>query len=578
MAYPTDLWIADPNDGRLLKITPSSGLIQLAGTGPKDTTAVLVSRDGKHVYTAHASGVVHIWENGKSMDDISVGSYPCAICEDEYLNLYVANYGDNTVTKITKPNTAMGATQKTETIVVPSGPRDITIDSRNKVYVACYTSNTVAEIVNNLVTNKIQAKLSPRAIVCDVADNIWVACYGSNTVLKIVKSVVTNTYELADYGRGPVDIITDLNGDVWTANYLGNNVCHIEFDMAGNPTVNSVPVSAAPTSISLDPTIGDLYVTSEQDGVYDVIHDGSYASTNGCCTTPIGYSDATGGISYLTYTNISSTTGSLVAPVHMGDMDTEIFGYLASVRDGAVSTSADLVSYHNTAYPTVEKALDSLLNVDLRAEGTGLEIAQTMFEYGSTVTSLDISWKFNKPLAVAELRSGSVTIADLADTPGAIVPAQGSKTISGLSIKANSSLQLYVEDDQGNIAYSGIVRITFENRLIFGAIPYSGTSTILNSNILGTLTKTTVRTDPYGKHMKIDCGVTGDQTICIAVPQNWNIRSEQILVGGSQMSDDMWVDIPINHTNGAGGFVTYKAFYLDTALANTTIVEIVDFF
>ena len=214
--FPSDLWVTDPNAGRLYKV--ENDMVSMSIQTPKNPRSVLVSQDMIYVYTVNwDENTVSQYRQGVLVRDIKVGNIPYAICEDGNGYIYVTNYGDNTVSKISNGMVI-------ETINVNNGPRGIIADSRNKIFVACYLDDCVVEIVNNTVVNRIRTGYAPKALTCDVYDNVWVTNYGSNSVSKITNGAKILDVELSDYGRGPSAIVSNSAGILYVANYLGNNV------------------------------------------------------------------------------------------------------------------------------------------------------------------------------------------------------------------------------------------------------------------------------------------------------------------------------------------------------------------
>lgn len=567
--FPNDIWIADPNrgsgsdstKGQIHKLENEIGAITV--DCPANATTVMVSQDMMHVYVANlAHNTLAKFRNGVHVDNIPVGSIPNGMCEDGNGFIYVANYGDNTVSKIVNGRVV-------KVITVPSGPRDVVADSRNNVYVACYLSDKVVQIVNDVVVDEIDCKLAPRALTCDIYDNIWVANYSSNTISKIVNSVKVLDIDLKNIARAPVDIITDSKGIVYIASYLGNSVVRIENTTTGM-NVDTIPVPSGPTSLGVT-SDNTIYVTSEVDGVIAKIVNGTKVKEISVCQNPVGFGDFTGCATYNIYHD-GSTSGSMI-PVGgwtMSHMSSQIQVLLGRVQSGTVNTSADLVSYHSATYPTVEAALDNLLNVSPIINS--FKVSNDIYEVGSTVSSLQVDWNFNKPMATAEIYMGSVMLADLADAPGDPIPLNGSKVVSGFSITSASTLVLRVTDDAGLVA-TKTLNIFFENKFLFGTLP--DTTTAVAQTELDLLNKSPLVKNPYGLYFKVDCGLLGDQLLCIAVPTSWNISEEQIgFLNG--YANDWTVTAPIAYTNGSGGSSTYKVFLFNTPLAGEIVATIVD--
>ena len=561
--FRNDLWLADPNSGQLYKWENGSATI-ISDKLDKNISCVMVSQDMVSTYVASVSTnrVSHIRGGILLNNAIEVGAIPTSMCEDGNGNIWVANYGDNTVSKITNDKVV-------KTISVPAGPRDIVADSRNNVYVSCYLSDKLVHIVNDVVVEEIATLLSPRAITCDIYDNIWVVNYVSGVLSKY-----TNAHKILDLdlktalgnpNPGPVDIVTTSTGIVYVANYFGE-VVQIKISESGVPTYTTIPVPAMPTALAVDAE-DTVYVTSESTGMVTVIKNGAAGASFYVCDNPIGFGDFTGCATYNIYhdTIHAGATG----PWSISNMDSEIQQLLGKIKTGTVDTSADLVTYHSTSFPTVESALDKLLNVTPIIDS--FTVTSDLYEVGSQVTNLQVNWSFNKPMTSAEIRLGATTIADLSDGSGDPIPQVGSKIISGFTINTQSVLQLRATDEN-NIVVTKTANLYFENKFLFGAV--ADTVTYPSQANLDALTKSPVVKDPYGLHFQMDCGFNGDKIPCIAVPASWGIQVEQLAFLNGYSND--WTEFNnIVYTNASGGNVTYKVFLYDTPLAGKVVGTIV---
>ena len=563
--FPNDLWIGDPNTKKLYKV--ENDIVNLISSSLEPRiSSVLVSQDMMCVYVANLSnGTISKFRNGQLANSIKVGSLPSGMCEDGAGNIYVSNYGDNTVTKITNPGTTSA---RTTTINVHSGPRGIFADSRDHVYVACYTANVVDVIVNGSLVETIEVGQAPKAITVDPYDNVWVANYGSNSVSKIFSHRKDLDIALGNLSRGPSAIVSDSSGRIFVANYLGNDVVVIK-DGAYEKTI---PVGDAPTAIGV--TADDtIYVTSEVNGTITKIVEDEVKETFDVCTNPTAFGDFTGCATYNVYHSTGKSGSVVTPPFGLDVMSDEIRRALAKVIGGQVETSADLVSYHNDQYPTVEAALDNLINTDPEI----IEFKFTTggkYEYGQTVSMLQFDWKLNKPMVSGELTIGSTVIKDLVDPDDAIVKKEENAIIvSGLNIKSNSKIVMTVTDENG-ISVSKSIDIVFENKFLYGAMDQD--LTFVSQTVLDGLTKSPLLESPYGKYFKLDCGATGTKTPIIAVPKVWGITLDQIRFLGASLASSSFDVGDVSYTNISGGNQAYTYFRVKSTYTGTIIATIID--
>lgn len=468
--FPNDLWIVDPYKGKLMTVVndvpseviqiESSSDVTHLSTTVKTTTvnttttkydgtvesneestvettrtgnlantalepsSVMVSQDRVSVFVASRSKncVYHYKkssETGKMelFQKITVGMQPFAMCEDPHGNVYVANYGDNTVSKIEVPSFKKssavageeGQDKVVKTISVSAGPRDLVSDEDGAIWVACYLSHKidsktgadlggiVSKIVNDSVVDSITVGLNPAAITCDESDTIWVANSGSNTVSRIVKSK-----KIADYqvGARPMALVCDSYGNVFTANYDADTVTIIETStkaLATGNNVTTVPVGDGPNAIGVNME-DDIYVVCGLENTVRKIVDKQVVSVIAVCDSPVAFGDFTGCAAY--------NTQNVMAKPEKGTIDEKVQAALDKVRNAEAAVAdmqskvtqavADVAEAKNAATVATDKAKEavdkvaevkeSLANTDGRVtavEGT-LETTKAKAEENAT--------------------------------------------------------------------------------------------------------------------------------------------------------------------------------------------------
>lgn len=468
--FPNDLWIVDPYKGKLMTVVndvpseviqiESSSDVTHLSTTVKTTTvnttttkydgtvesneestvettrtgnlantalepsSVMVSQDRVSVFVASRSKncVYHYKkssETGKMelFQKITVGMQPFAMCEDPHGNVYVANYGDNTVSKIEVPSFKKssavageeGQDKVVKTISVSAGPRDLVSDEDGAIWVACYLSHKidsktgadlggiVSKIVNDSVVDSITVGLNPAAITCDESDTIWVANSGSNTVSRIVKSK-----KIADYqvGARPMALVCDSYGNVFTANYDADTVTIIETStkaIATGNNVTTVPVGDGPNAIGVNME-DDIYVVCGLENTVRKIVDKQVVSVIAVCDSPVAFGDFTGCAAY--------NTQNVMAKPEKGTTDEKVQAALDKVKNAEAAVAdmqskvtqavADVAEAKNAATVATDKAKEavdkvaevkeSLANTDGRVtavEGT-LETTKAKAEENAT--------------------------------------------------------------------------------------------------------------------------------------------------------------------------------------------------
>ena len=247
---------------------------------------------------------------------IRVGKKPVACCEDPNGNIYVANYGDNTVSKVEIPtfkSKLLGNEEAQDkvvkTMVVSAGPRSIVSDEEGTIWVACYLSHKidpindteiggiVNKIVNATVVDQIVVGNNPSSITCDINNTIWVANAGSNTVSRIVKSKRIVDFEV---GPRPMSIVNDSFGNVYVTNYEGNSVTMIETSskaIAAGDNITTIPVGEGPNAIDINSKDEILVVCGLGNIIYK-IYNKKVISTIRVCDSPVAIGDFTGCATY----------------------------------------------------------------------------------------------------------------------------------------------------------------------------------------------------------------------------------------------------------------------------------------
>ena len=247
---------------------------------------------------------------------IRVGKKPVACCEDPNGNIYVANYGDNTVSKVEIPtfkSKLLGNEEAQDkvvkTMVVSAGPRSIVSDEEGTIWVACYLSHKidpindteiggiVNKIVNATVVDEIIVGNNPSSITCDINNTIWVANAGSNTVSRIVKSKRIVDFEV---GPRPMAIVNDSFGNVYVTNYEGNSVTMIETSskaIAAGDNITTIPVGEGPNAIDINSKDEILVVCGLDNTIYK-INNKKVISTIKVCDSPVAIGDFTGCATY----------------------------------------------------------------------------------------------------------------------------------------------------------------------------------------------------------------------------------------------------------------------------------------
>ena len=354
--FPNDLFVIDAYKAKVLKISNdvSSEIFDLEKevgiVNPKDTTpkeenpvetitghgkkdpfagkpgysSITVSQDKVSLFITNRNNgyLYHYKKNvgeGKYtlFQKVKVGKQPVACCEDPNGNIYVANYGDNTVSKVEVPSYKNTSATENEdlqdkvvkNIAVAAGPKSIVSDEEGTIWVACYLSHKidpktgadlggiVNKIVNTTVVDSINVGSNPAAITCDTSNTIWVANSGSNTVSRILKSKKVVDFEVS---ARPVALVNDSYGNVIVTNYDGNTVTIIETSSKaikeGN-NITTIPVGKGPNAIDVNMD-DDVYVVCGLENTIHKISGKQVVSVVEVCDSPVAFGDFSGCANY----------------------------------------------------------------------------------------------------------------------------------------------------------------------------------------------------------------------------------------------------------------------------------------
>jgi sugar lactone lactonase YvrE len=178
-------------------------------------------------------------------------SSPYYIAVDSASNAYVADYGDATVRKITRDGAvstlaglagSRGSADGTGSTARFSSPEGIAVDGAGNVYVADYGNSTIRRITSGGTVSTFAGLAgsggsadglgsaarfqNPRGVALDSAGNLYVADSGNNTIRKITPSGMVSTF------AGTVGNSGNVDGTAGAA--LFNSPKGVAVDGAGN--------------------------------------------------------------------------------------------------------------------------------------------------------------------------------------------------------------------------------------------------------------------------------------------------------------------------------------------------------
>jgi len=226
-----NIYVADNDNNQVRKITPGGVVTTLAGSGTKGSV------------------------NGTGT--AAEFAYPLGVATDAAGNVYVADFGNNLIRKITPAGVVStlagsgtaGAVNGTGTAAAFNQPSALAIDASGNIYVADYGNNLVRKISTAGVVTTLAGSGSagsangngtaasfnnPQGIAVDASGNVYVADYGNNLVREISpagavttlgsgNSINNNTGNANPFAT-PYGIAVDATGNVYISDYSGSTI------------------------------------------------------------------------------------------------------------------------------------------------------------------------------------------------------------------------------------------------------------------------------------------------------------------------------------------------------------------
>jgi YVTN family beta-propeller protein len=244
---------------------------------------------------------------------IPVGDEPSGISSDG-THVWVANYGDNTVSEL---DASTGAV--IQTIPVGDEPSGISSDGTH-VWVTNLWDDTVSEIdaSTGAVVQTITVGSEPYGVSSD-GTHVWVANYGDNTVSELDASTGSVVKTIA-VGTQPWDVSSD-GTHVWVANSVDDTVS--ELDASTGSVVKTIAVGTQPWDVSSDGT--HVWVANSVDDTVSELDasTGSVVQTIAVGTQPLGVSSDGTHVWVAnsvddTVSELDASTGSVVKTIAVG--------------------------------------------------------------------------------------------------------------------------------------------------------------------------------------------------------------------------------------------------------------------
>jgi len=294
----------------------------VAGTG---TASVASNTSTPLSFTTPYTWVSNMYSNtvsqlnspsGTAVGAYSVGSYPYGLAVDSANNVWIANYGSSSVTKLNSSGETIG----TYNISGSGMPTGIAIDASGNVWVTDQMYNKIFKLNSSGETIGIYNVNTAYGIAIDPSNNIWIANAGSNQVTKLNSTgTVIGTYSVGSY---PMHLAIDTSGNVWVSNKDSATVSKLNSSGALIGTYN---VDANPYGIVIDASGNVWVVCRHTSNVFKFDPSGSILGTYyGGGSHPEGIAIDASGYIWVAAVDSNSivklnSAGTVIAAYNVGD-------------------------------------------------------------------------------------------------------------------------------------------------------------------------------------------------------------------------------------------------------------------
>ena len=218
--------------------------------------------------SAGTAGKILMEVSGSSLTELTdpwaslaSGAGPKGSAIDASGNVWTANYGNNTVSKVTP-----SATVTNYSLASGAGPIAIAFDSSGNAFITNALNSTVSKITTGGTVTQAWATLSstlPWGIVIDTSNNVFIGNAIDNTISKITSAgSVTQTWATLASGAQPEALAIDSSLNIYTANFSNNTISKITSGASVTQAWATLASGAHPVALSIDGS-GNVYSSNK---------------------------------------------------------------------------------------------------------------------------------------------------------------------------------------------------------------------------------------------------------------------------------------------------------------------------
>ena len=454
-----NIYVGDYSNNKIRKITSAGVVTTLAGSG------ILGSTD--------ATGTSASFRN------------PAGVALDASGNIYLADYSNNKIRKITSAgvvttlagNGTAGSIDATGTNATFNGPAGVAVDASGNVYVADYGNNKIRKITpagvvttfagsgtvgSTDATGTAASFTGCLGLALDASGNVYVAEYGNNKIRKISSSAAvvttlagsgsagsTDATGIAASFNGPAGVALDASGNIYVADQNNNTIRKITSagvvtTLAGSGTAGSTDATGTSASFSRPYGVAtdasqNLYVGDYSNNKIRKIIAVPYR-VSPSLPAGLSFSSTTGVISG-TPTTVASATNYTITATNGSGSGTAIVNITVNPSNDATLAALSISS--GTLSPVFASATTNY-TASVSNATTSITVSPTVNQPNATV-------KVNGTAVTSGSASGAITLSVGSNTINTVITAQDGTTIKVYTITVT---RISVDATLSNLAIS----------------------------------------------------------------------------------------------------------------------------